>query len=601
MIKNPKTNEREVKEAKDLPNPNEFEDFKNKIAKIFQIKNKKRISLISITQDEDEYPINSQEDLKEYKDDIKKFEFYIEDEDIGSSDKKKEESHSFDEEKKDEKSEGEKEDQKSEEEDEGNQDFKIKLDVNLDITDKEMENIIDSQIKEVPEEKNENINDDIEFDINKYTQNLNIKFKNKTDEFIKLFNSKIDEIVTQKSELIKNKVNNLILEFSNINKNNLNNMNEETKNIVEDFKDLSENTNVMSKAMGDLKGALSKIDMIVMKFEKPVIELEESIKKAKYFNIENIKIENLGDKSFNSLYLVKDNNNSSKEFIFFGNTKNSSECKLSLNGDFEPKKKESYTVSVNINDPKPDQEYTLLLYVREKPDGNNLSKPLKIIVKLKPEEEDPQKKKEKEAINLYQELESKYNLSTFNKQEVINKIIEINCDKDLFDKWIKTKIEENKQKEYEKLFEELDKEFNFTNLNIDKEEVINKIKEEQLNKEKIKDWINNKKEEIQNNKIENLYAELDKEYKFSESNIKKEEVINKIKEENFDKEKIKEWIKAKLPQPDPDIKPEVQKLFDELDDEYTLSTILDKDEVIKKIIEYNCDREKINKWIEDSM
>jgi len=42
MIKNPKTNEREVKEAKDLPNPNEFEDFKNKIAKIFQIKNKKK-------------------------------------------------------------------------------------------------------------------------------------------------------------------------------------------------------------------------------------------------------------------------------------------------------------------------------------------------------------------------------------------------------------------------------------------------------------------------------------------------------------------------------------------------------------------------------
>jgi len=44
-----------------------------------------------------------------------------------------------------------------------------------------------------------------------------------------------------------------------------------------------------------------------------------------------------------------------------------------------------------------------------------------------------------------------------------------------------------------------------------------------------------------------------------------------------------------------------EEYTDDLEEEYSISSIVDKDEVIKKIIELNCDREKINKWIEESI
>ena len=108
-------------------------------------------------------------------------------------------------------------------------------------------------------------------------------------------------------------------------------------------------------------------------------------------------------------------------------------------------------------------------------------------------------------------------------------------------------------------------------------------------------------EEIQNNKVRILYEELEDKFKLSEINFDKTEVINKIKEENFDKNKLIQWIESKLPKPMSELNPEVQKLFDEFENEYSLSSIIPKDEIIKKIIELNCDREELEKWIEDIM
>ena len=662
MIKNPKTNEREVKEAKDLPNPKGLKDFINEIAKSFGIKKKKTISLIGFTEDEDEYPINSQDDLNDYKSEIKEFHFYIEDEDVESSNiilnsnKKQEESNSSDKEKikkeeKDEKNEEEKEDQKSEEENSG--DDQDKIEINIDIEDNDIENKLNSQIKVEEIKNDENINDDIEFDINKYTQNLNIEFKNKTDEFIKLFDSKIDKIVTQKSEIIKNKVNSLISEFSKLYINNVKDINNESNNIINDLNDLEKDTNEMSNAMGELKRGISgeqiinnndnnnELQMsqiidkknkkeynfgannileeededediknndnnnkIEIKFENEVIELVKKAKEAKFMEIENITIENIGTISYKNLYLVKDIEQSSPDFSFLSNSKETTDFnKLSLDGDFEPKKKQSNLVSVKIEYPKINEQYTLILYVREKTKGRNLSKPLKITVKVISNEDEP-KNKEEEANTLFQELNNNNNdlSNMFNKQEVIEKIIQLNFDRNSINEWIKAKVEEKKKEEYENLYKELETQYNLKNINIDKQEVIKKIKDENLNKNKIEEWLKLRINEIFDEKAQKLFSELESNYNLSSSGINKEDVINRIKADNFDKEKIENWIKGLLNKPNPPgPNPEVEKLFDDLEEEYSISSIVDKDEVIKKIIELNCDREKINKYIEDSM
>jgi hypothetical protein len=38
-----------------------------------------------------------------------------------------------------------------------------------------------------------------------------------------------------------------------------------------------------------------------------------------------------------------------------------------------------------------------------------------------------------------------------------------------------------------------------------------------------------------------------------------------------------------------------------LDDEYGITSMFYKEDVINKIIEFNCDRQKIDKWIQDSL
>ena len=79
----------------------------------------------------------------------------------------------------------------------------------------------------------------------------------------------------------------------------------------------------------------------------------------------------------------------------------------------------------------------------------------------------------------------------------------------------------------------------------DENEGKEKIEELKFDKEKIKEWIKEKEIEIEKLKIENLYNELNAEFDIGDK-IDKNEVLNKIKEKNFDKESIKEWLKSKL-------------------------------------------------------
>ena len=42
-------------------------------------------------------------------------------------------------------------------------------------------------------------------------------------------------------------------------------------------------------------------------------------------------------------------------------------------------------------------------------------------------------------------------------------------------------------------------------------------------------------------------------------------------------------------------------MFNELEEEFNISSLLDKEEVVLKIIECKCDRKQMDKWIEDKL
>ena len=232
--------ERKSLKSEQFSKPKSYKDFISKIISTFKVK-KNDISVLAFTKDEDEFPINSQEDLDDYKDETEEYKIIIEKDESSSSKpepkkikKAKEEKEDDDEDKEEKEEKEEKEDKekekkkiKKDKDDKGDEskdsqkddepkneedgeldDIEIKIDVNLDITDKEMENIIDSQIKPIPEIQKDIYNDDLQFDIEDYKKGINDKYTNIINDFNKLYDSKINSIFNSKSILLKDEINN---------------------------------------------------------------------------------------------------------------------------------------------------------------------------------------------------------------------------------------------------------------------------------------------------------------------------------------------------------------------------------------------------------
>ena len=105
--------------------------------------------------------------------------------------------------------------------------------------------------------------------------------------------------------------------------------------------------------------------------------------------------------------------------------------------------------------------------------------------------------------------------------------------------------------------------------------------------------------EEEEEKFNSLFDKLNEEF---DSKLKKKEIVQKIKEFDFDEDKIKEYIKKKIDDNN-NIdyqglnKEDVENLYNELNQEFYIALIMDKEEVISKIIELNRDRDKLNDWI----
>ena len=528
---------REIKSEKEIKKKKDFKTFTSELSKAFSIP--KKFVLMVLTEDGDEYPINDQEDLNSYFEEAKEFRIIMEEGSLKNKQTKKTKGKDSDSENEDDKKDndsnkdgGEKKgDEDGEEEDEGEgegegeedggeEDFlkKISIKVNLELSDQEIDTLMNSvKIPEI-----DDINDNPEFDIEKFKEDLNNKNNTKIEDFKKIFETDIKNIIEQKSTIIKKDIIQLVLSTEKDQEKNLKSIEEETNTVQQGFSEIMENTKKMNMAIGDLnfrltgkKTDFSEINLDdhndfdqgagnmileevneepkienqnqnqMIKFEEKEIKQDLSIKKSKFFDIENIKISNIGNKEFKNLYFEIDTEKSSKDFIFIENTKNNASHKLSLNGPLQKGESLNNLVTFKIKDPKI-QEYTMLIYAREKANGENLSLPLKINVNLVEDPEEKKKKDEEEKKKKEEEEKKKKE-----EEEKKNQIkVQPGGNGGVPVKKITAKVDYKglDEKEVKKMYEELDVEFNISSM-FDEEVVLNKIVDNKLNREAMNKWI----------------------------------------------------------------------------------------------------------------
>ena len=259
---------RKVQELKKIKREKSYKDYINSISKSFGI-NYKKISLIGVTDDNDEFAINNQEDLDENIEDIKEFIIYLEDNEINDLSKKS--SKILDEQKgpKEEKDEHSVHSQNLEDNDED--DLKIDIKVDLDMSDKEIENILNSQKKLIPEGNNK-IKDDIPFDKEKYEKELDEKYSKAINDFQNVFENKISTIVSDKKNLMKSQVSNLIENYSKNQIEELKTIKESTIELQNGLTDLIKDTEEMNDHMTDLNDQVAKDEI---KFSNLVVNNQD--------------------------------------------------------------------------------------------------------------------------------------------------------------------------------------------------------------------------------------------------------------------------------------------------------------------------------------
>ena len=571
------------------------------IISIFDLSENDEFILKIENSDSDEFSIESQKDLDKYSKNIKSFKVYL-------TTKKANNNNNI-----------------------------------IDIDD--LEKLIDSKLgknnNKYIEEEFEDENEE-KFEKDKYEKKLNEEKDKLLSDFKNNLEKDLNEIIEQKSKIMETNINKSLL-------GHINNISEyEQKN----FANLSNELNDINNKINDIRLASDELKDIIpghgpvpepiknqgedIIFIKDKIELELDKKKAGYIPIEKIKIKNISKKSFKSLTFFLDKEKSFKDFHFFGNLEDEYQCQdLSIVGAILPPGEiQEFDSVLSIKNPEPGKCYKMYIYVVDDK-KNKLSKNFEIIVKIKKpkDEEDPKKIMEKKINQIYEELINEIN----NLENIVNinnlkdKIREKNCDKNAVKSWILEKInekekrekEEKKEKERlekekkekeEKLKKEkerlemeekakqkeiLEKKINAENIyneliksietEITKNEIIEKIINENKNLEEIKEWVKEQNKIKEQEKAELIYEEISKEINLDDKD--KNEVLNKIIELKFDKEQIKEFYNNN----DDEL---AEKMFEELDEEFVISNFIDKEEAIEKIKEYNYDRDKIVKWIE---
>ena len=546
LIKN-----KNISDTKDLTWPQKYEDFIKDIKEKFQLNQNSKIFLTLVTKDDDDYIITSQDELDNYSDIIQYFNFEYEEAiepapvipNAGQNPPMPE------------------------------------LDV-LEIN-------IDEIIKEV-------------FDNDTYKKELEMNSKKLSDNFKSNLELSFNNIIEEKQKVIVNDIDSKLEIFINdfSQKQNENkNLVSEIKNAVDEIKTEVEQMNSGIKDYkDDLEKRWSSIIFNRIQFEQKNIEKIIEMKDAKFININNIGIKNVGNISIHKLFFVKDQEKSSNDFCFFGNSKATNEYELTMPGELEQKNSINYSISMNINNPQPGKEYKAIIFAKE--NNEIISDPFEIIIKINKPKEDPIEQKQIQANQIYEEIKDQFpnHNSLINKDEIINKLISNNLNKNEIINDINNKINEMQQKEDEEKAEQIYDELNLNNINIDKNEIISIIKEKNFDKEEIQKWLDEKVKIQNKEKAQNLYNNLRNGQNLDFSKCPNEEaILNKIIELKFNENDLRNFFKAAGKE---EVDPKVMEIFNELEDGYNLTSLKEKEEIIEKIKELKCDRDKINEWVE---
>ena len=502
----------EIFESKNLNFPQKYEDFIKDIIQKFALKTKKsNIALQLVTNDGNGAYIESQNELNHYLEDgkIKEFKFYIENKDEIKN--------------KEFRTENKFENKEME--------FNNLMEI-YDETD------IDEFVKEICD------NEEYEKRIKSENLKLSNNFKNNLEK-------SLDNIFEQNQKFIQKEINTKLDSFTE----EILQARRKNKNLLFDFKDeLAEIKNGViniSSGLNEFKKILQKSYVMNngINFEQNHIETIIDIKDSELFYIDDIKIINIGKKSYEKLCFIKDKENSSNEITFFDNSKKTDEYELKLNDELETNNTLNLDIPLNINNAQPGKIYKMIIYVKEQ--DRYVSPPLEIainIIRLK--KNNLNKKEIKQKIN-----------KKFEEKEK-NKIIE------------KTK----------KIFNELD----LVYININKREIIANIIEKNFNKDEVQKWLNEKIKD----RAGYLYNELKNLNELDFSRYTKEEILNKIIELNFDKDNIIEFYRIN------EDEKLVNQIYAEFEEDYEVSSFIDKETMKMKIRELTFDKEKINEWIE---
>ena len=190
--------ERRVKDTTRLDKPESYKEFISKIAERFKIP-KKNIELICLNNDGDDVGINNDVDLQDNIDEAREFHVFF---GSGAEEKPKKDNPPSEEFNSSKKIELKKDEQK--EEDDDDDEYKIKIDVDIDIKDKEIEDIINSQIKEI--KIDDNLNDVVEFNKDKYKENLEKQTASYINNFKTQFDEKTKKIYEEKTGILKSSI-----------------------------------------------------------------------------------------------------------------------------------------------------------------------------------------------------------------------------------------------------------------------------------------------------------------------------------------------------------------------------------------------------------
>ena len=612
-----------LKDTKELTWPQQYEDLIKEIIQNFDLINKNvKVNLkIITTEGADEFNINSQDELEEYKkeNNIEEFKFSIE-------------------------------------ENKDSAGITNPGPINI----KELEKLLDPNLLKEEEDLDiDNLMKDM-FDNDGYKKKKEEEENKYSDIFNQNLEKSVGEILSQKSKTMEVEINNKLINYSDLVLKEQKEAYNSIMNIKDNLGEIKDQTEEMSNAIKELRDSIQnnqlilasaqKINQVIVqnnnnndnnknnaqmsgirnnnianpignlidenndedenaisiKFEKKKMETILDTKNAKFFNIDNVKIVNIGVHSYKNLCFVKDRENSSEEINFWSTNKNNYIHELTMAGQFQPNDTGNFSISLGIDNPKPNQIYKIVIYVREKKSNKNLSEAFEINVEIK-QDEDPMKQIQKKAEEIYEELKEEFHdyEKLINKNDIINQLLKNDLNKEEIKKSLNAKIQKIKEELDIERAEQTFKELEFYGFDLGKEQMLNLIKQQKFNKEYLQNYINERISQQIYDNINNL-DEVDF------SNNSKEDVLNKIKELNFNIDEIKEFYKKKK-EINPVVNPaneggngndddeEVNNLYQELEDEYGISGFIDEEAAKAKIRELNCNRDQIVDWIENNL